>query len=97
MWWWFTKKPKTKEGASAMARRKNAGVEGSGFDYRDAVQVLDGKKKVGGHIVGIHAGGKRVDVRIDQVGHSNHGYTKTYATADVEAAKPAEAEESDET
>lgn len=78
-----------------MARRKKTeGVEGSGFNYHDAVEVQESGKLVPGHIVGIHAGGKRVDVRFDKLGHTLHGYTKTYSVDDVEAREESSEEES---
>ncbi len=78
--------PKSKDEA---AQKPPEGVEGSGFNYNDAVEAQEGKERLSGHIVGIHAGGKRVDVRFDKPGHGLHGYTKTYSVNDV-AAKAAE-------
>ena len=66
-------------------------IEDSGFNYNDPVTVdWLGEKETKGHIYGIHAGGKKVDVRIAHPGHKEHGRVVTFQTDDVEAGHPEE-------
>lgn len=60
-------------------------IEGSGYHYRDKVTVLSDNKEVAGHVESIHAGGKKIDVRIDHPGHSTHGRIVTFDHSDVTA------------
>jgi 2,4-dienoyl-CoA reductase-like NADH-dependent reductase (Old Yellow Enzyme family) len=62
-------------------------VEGSGYHYRDRVVVNDEGRDVNGIVESIHAGGKKIDVRIDHKGHSNHGRVITYAPNEITARK----------
>jgi hypothetical protein len=58
-------------------------IEDSGYHYRDKVTVTSDNKDVNGHVEAIHAGGKKIDVRIDHPGHSTHGRVVTFDHSDV--------------
>ncbi len=65
---------------------KKTGIEGSGFDHLQRV-IVDhkGEKQTKGYIESFHAGGKKVDVRIDHPGHKEHGRIVTFRTDEVDA------------
>jgi hypothetical protein len=60
-------------------------LEGSGYHVGDLVKVQDDNRTVTGRIESVHQSGKKIDVRIDQSGHSNHGRIVTFAPDDVDA------------
>ena len=83
------------------AKDDKQNIEGSGYNYNDAVTVdLGGDGKVPGVIKGIHQKGAKIDVTIDNPGHKQHGYTITVEPEKVAPRAAAEAaaagEEDDE-
>lgn len=67
-----------------MAAKATQGIEGSGFNYGDAVTVDHlGTQETSGTIEAIHTGGKHVDVRIGHPGHKEHGRVVKFLAADV--------------
>lgn len=62
-------------------------IEGSGFGYGDRV-VVDhcGEASTRGVVESIHTSGKKIDVRIDHVGHKEHGRVVTFSPDCVKAA-----------
>lgn len=61
------------------------GIEGSGLNYHDKVSVSHLSRDTNGRVEAIHAGGKKIDVRIDHPGHPEHGRVVTFPANEVEA------------
>lgn len=58
-------------------------IEGSGYHYHDKVIVTSDNREVTGYVEAIHAGGKKIDVRIDHPGHTTHGRVVTFDPSEV--------------
>lgn len=70
--------------AGPRAKNDAMNIEGSGYHPRDRVVVNTSSRQANGFVEAIHAGGKKIDVRIDHPGHPEHGRVVTFAPMDVE-------------
>ena len=71
-------------GLGPRSKDDSANIEGSGYNYRDRVHVTHLNRDAEGIIEAVHAGGKKVDVRIDEQGHRGHGSIATFDVNEIE-------------
>lgn len=75
-----------------MAKDKD-GLEGTGFRIHHPVKASDGETEVTGIVEAVHAGGKKIDVRVNQPGSKNHGRVMTFPADEVDEASEPKAKE----